>query len=60
MSHRTAALLDRSQWAEITWPTQAQDGSRIDTPAIEAAIRTVWETSSAALLTDAEITTLYA
>ncbi|MBK8766073.1 MAG: hypothetical protein IPM01_16205 [Burkholderiaceae bacterium] len=59
MSHRTATLLDRSQWTEITWPPQAQDGSRIDTPAIEAAIRTVWETSSAALLTDAEIVTLY-
>jgi len=51
---------DRSQWTEITWPTQAQDGSRIDTPAIEAAIRNAWETTSAALLTDAEIATLYA
>ena len=39
--------------------SKSMDGSRIDTPAIEAAIRTAWETTSASLLTDAEIATLY-
>lgn len=56
---RDGAQFDRSQWTEITWPSESLTGSAIDTAANVSLVNAAWTNTSASVLTDADLPGLY-